>query len=165
MSSDLIEHMTEIHIDEERFHVLTKNVKTKTGICYSHSDHNIINTKFKLTWTPKERKIVKVFKYSDRKGKLKFTKVTTETKHLSEIIDMKKPLDVVTNQFLKRIKGFIHECFTKVKITEHTNNELEKLYDERRILRQNKDEISKQRLEKLELELSTKYSHVMASKY
>ena len=115
ISSDLIEHMTEIHIDEERFHVLTKNVKTKTGICYSQSDHNIINTKFKLTWTPKERKIVKVFKYSDRKGKLKFTKVTTETKHLSEIIDMKKPLDVVTNQFLTGLRALFMSASPKLR--------------------------------------------------
>ena len=138
ISSDLVEHMTQIHIDEERFHVLTKNVKTKTGIAYSQSDHNIINTKFKLTWCPTESKAIEVFKYNDNEGKLKFKKVTSETKHLSEIIDMKKPLDVVTNQFLRRLKGFIHECFSKVKITDHTNKELEKLYDERRILRQKK---------------------------
>ena len=164
ISSDLVEHMTQIHIDEERFHVLTKNVKTKTGIAYSQSDHNIINTKFKLTWCPTESKAIEVFKYNDNEGKLKFKKVTSETKHLSEIIDMKKPLDVVTNQFLRRLKGFIHECFSKVKITNHTNKELEKLYDERRILRQNKDDASKNKLEKLEEELSSKYSDIMADK-
>ena len=135
--------MKQIHIDEERFHVLTKNVKTKTGISYSQSDHNVINTKFKLTWSPTESKIVEVFKYSDKEGKLKFRKVTSETNHLSEIIDMKKSLEVVTKKFLKRLMGFIHECFTKVKITDHTNRELEKPYNERRILRQNKYEISK----------------------
>ena len=105
-----------------------------------------------------------MFKYNDNEGRLKFKKVTSETKHLSEIIDMKKPLDVVANQFLKRLKGFIHECFTKVKITDHTNKDLEKLYDERRLLRQNKDNNSKKKLEKLEEELSSKYSDIMANK-
>ena len=53
VSSDMIKHIEQIHIDDERVHVLTKNLKTKNGIHYSESDHHIINTKFKLTWTPK----------------------------------------------------------------------------------------------------------------
>ena len=56
------------------------------------------------------------------------------------------------------------QCFTKVKITDHTNKELEKLHDERRILRQNNDNNSKKKLEKLEEELSSKYSDIMANK-
>ena len=37
------------NLDVERLHVLTKNRKTKTGIDFSESDTNLINTKFNLT--------------------------------------------------------------------------------------------------------------------
>ena len=80
---------------------------------YSESDHNVINTKLKLTWSPTERPVIEVFKYNDKEAMDKFRKVTTETTHLSKIINMSKPIHVVTNQFLKRLKGFIHECLKK----------------------------------------------------
>ena len=116
ISSDLLEHMDKIHIDDQRLHVLTKNRRTKNGIDYSESDHNIINTKFKLTWSLNQRNIIEVFKYNDKIRKVRFKEATTHTKHLSQIVDMKKPIHIVTKKFLKRLKGFIHQCFTKVKI-------------------------------------------------
>ena len=57
-SSDLIKHIKEMRIDYDRFHLFTKNVKTKTGIDYSESDQNVINTKLKLTWSPTERHVI-----------------------------------------------------------------------------------------------------------
>ena len=135
VSSDMIKDIEQIHIDDERVHVLTKNLKTKNGIHYSESDHHIINTKFKLTWTPSKSKVVEVFMYKNKDSKEKFKKLTSETKQLSQIVDMKKPLDIVTRKFLKRLKGFIHESFNKVKIVETANKELEHLYDKRRALR------------------------------
>ena len=123
-SSDLIEHIIEIHIDEERVNVLKKNLKTKTGIEYIESDHNVINTKLKLSWSPDECKVIEVFKYADKEAQERFRKETTETNHLSSIINMKKPIDIVTNEFLKRLKGFIHKCFKKVKIMDQPNKEL-----------------------------------------
>ena len=90
--------------------------------------------------------------------------LTTETKQLSQIIDMKKPVNIVTKKFLKRLKGFIHECFTKVKIVEKSNKAIEHLYDKRRVLRNIKDLQGKKELEAVENELSFKYSEVMANK-
>ena len=86
VSNDLVKDIEPIHIDDERLHVLTANVKTKNYIHHSESDHNLINTKFKLTWTPCKSKVVEVFKYNSKESK----KLTTETRQLSEIIDMKK---------------------------------------------------------------------------
>ena len=71
ISSGLVEHITQIHIDKDRFHVLNKKVKTKTGISYSQSDHNIINTKFKLTLCPKEGKAIEVYNLSSIKQRPK----------------------------------------------------------------------------------------------
>ena len=59
VSNDLMEHIDEIHVDDERTHVLTKNTKTKNGIVYSESDHNVINTKIRLKWYPQKVKQLK----------------------------------------------------------------------------------------------------------
>ena len=71
-SNDLVRHITQMHIDDDRRHVLTKSVKTKTGIDYSESDHNIINTKLKVPWSPKERPFIEVIKYHDKEALEKF---------------------------------------------------------------------------------------------
>ena len=164
VSNDMIKHIEHIHIDDERLHVLTKCMKTTNGNLYSESDHHIINTKFKLTWTPNKSKAIEVFMYNNKQSKLKFKKLTTDTKQLSEIVDMKKPLDIVTNKFIKRLKGFIHESFERVKIVEKPNKDLEHLYAKRRVLRNKKDLSSRKELEEVEKELGSKYSEVMANK-
>ena len=91
-----------------------KNVKTPKGLECIKSDHNMIQTKLKLKWSPKESKVIEVFKFTDKKAKEMFKKVTTDTKQLSSIIDKDKPLDIVTKQFKKRLNGYIHECFPKI---------------------------------------------------
>ena len=76
--------------------------------------------------------------YTNKDSKEKFKKLTSETKQLSQIVDMKKPLDTVKKKFLKRLKGFIYKSFEKVKIVETANKELKYLYDKRRVLRNQK---------------------------
>ena len=135
VSSDLTEHIEHIHVYDTRKHVLAKNIKTKHGIQYSESDHNVINVKLNLKWSLGNRKVIEVFKYNDVEAKKKFKALTTETNEFSNIVDLKKPLDVVTTKFLKRLKDFIHKSFTKVKIVDKPNKELESLYTKQRILK------------------------------
>ena len=68
-SNDLVENIEHIEIDDERINVLTKNKKTKVGSDYSESDHNLINTQFKITWNGKECKVIEVFMFKDEKAK------------------------------------------------------------------------------------------------
>ena len=75
---------------------------------------------------------------------------------------MNQPIHIVTNQFLKRVKGIIHEGFKNVKIIDKSNEELKHLYNKRRILQNKTDENSKCELEKADQELSEKYSDVMS---
>ena len=164
VSSDLIEHIESIHVDEKRIHVLTKNVKNKNGLECIQSDHNLIQTMLRLRWSPQECKVVEVFKYNDKEAKEKFKKLTTDTKQLSSIVDKDKPLDIVTKQLLKRINGFVHECFSKVKLTDKPNKDLERLYNKRTVLRTKSDAESKKQLESVESELCKKYSEVMFQK-
>ena len=161
VSNDLIEHVLAIHVDEKRIHVLTKNVKNKKGPECIQSDHNIIQTMLRLRWSPKECKSIEVFKFNDKVAKEKFKKLTSNTKQLSSIVDKDKPLDIVTKQLLKRINGFVHECFAKVKIIDKPNKDLERLYNKRTVFRTKADIESKKQLENVESELCNKYSEVM----
>ena len=164
ISSELIKHIEYIHVDDERVHVLTKNVKTQNGICSTESDHNIINTKFNISWSARESKVMEIFKYKDKEALQKFKDMTTNTDKLSKIIDTDKPLDIVTKKFLKRIKGFIHQCFKKVRLIEKEDQRLEELYNIRRLLRTKSDDASIVKLDEVEKELCEKYSEVMCDK-
>ena len=55
---------------------------------------------------------------------------------------MDKPLEVVTNKFMKRLKGFCYQCFKKVKILNKPDKKLEELYNIRRLLRTKEDDNS-----------------------
>ena len=86
VSNDLIENIEKIDIDDKRINVLTKNRKTKEGINYSESGHNVINTKLNITWSANEHKIIEVFVFKDKRAKETFKKETIETNELSKII-------------------------------------------------------------------------------
>ena len=164
ISSDLIKYIEYIHVDDQRVHVLSKNVKTKNDTHYTQSDHNMINTKLNISWSPTENRVMEVFKFKDKAALEKFKYETTYTDKLSKIIDTDKPLDVVTKKFIKRLQGFIHKCFKKVRIVDKEDKKLEELYNKRRILRTKDDEASLIKLDEVENELCEKYSEVMCNK-
>ena len=161
VSCDLVKHIEYIHIDEKQIHVLTKNLKTKHKNKVIKSDHNIIETKINLKWKTKDAKVVEVFKFKDTEAQNMFKEETNKTLELSNIVNSKKPLEIVTKKLVKRIKGFIHSNFQKIKIIDKPNEALEKLYNKRRLLRTQTDDDSIQELEDVENELSEKYSEVM----
>ena len=89
---------------------------------------------------------------------------TTKTDKLSKIIETDKPLHIVTKKVLKRLQGFVHQSCKKVKIVEKVDQQLEALYNKRRLLRTLTDDKSVEELEEVENELSEKYSEVMCKK-
>ena len=97
VSSDIVEYIESIHMDDERINILTRNTKTKNGTEVSKSDHNIIDKTINIRWIPKVSKIVEVFRFKDTKAEQKFKVNITETKALSKISDSDKPLDIVTS--------------------------------------------------------------------
>ena len=160
-SNNLAEHIESIHTDDERKHVLTKNVKVGKVVKHIESDHNIINTKLNITWIKKENPVLEIFKYKDVKAQEYFKDETTKTTELTKIANMNKPIQIVTNKFIKRLKGFIHKCFKKVKIKDTDDKKLEEMYNKRRVLRNKTDEISKTMLEDLNIKLASEYSDKM----
>jgi exonuclease III len=164
MSSDLIKHVESIHIDEEREHVLTKIIKTKKHVKKTESDHNTIQTKINLPWQQKEALQVEIFNFKDTNSLKTFFKLTNETTQLTDIFKNDKPIEVQTKKFIKRINGFIHQSFKKIKITSKPDRKLEGLYDKRRYLRSRSDARSKEELEQVESELAEQYSETMYKK-
>ena len=104
MSSDMTKYIENIHVDEERVDVLTKNVKTNNGICLTKSDHNIITTKLNISWTTHKTKVMEIFNFKDTKSLEMFKQATTKTDHLSKLIDSEKSIHLVTKSFLKDSK-------------------------------------------------------------
>ena len=75
ISSDMMDCLVSIQVDENRNHVLTGFTKTKFGPKRHESDHNSIVTKFNLRW----KKIVKpvkveVFNFNNKEGQKLFMK-------------------------------------------------------------------------------------------
>ena len=92
-SSDLINHIEYIHIDDRREHVLTKLVKKGSHTKKSESDHNIIETRLNIPWTTKFSESVEVYNFKDKESQERFYNATNETNHLSKIFSSEKPLE------------------------------------------------------------------------
>ena len=65
---------------------------------------------------------------------------------------------------MKRVQGFIHQCFQKVNFVDRHNTDLEKLYNKRTLLRSKTDDNSKAELEAVNIEHSEKFAKVMFDK-
>ena len=83
---------------------------------------------------------------------------------LKKIFETTKSLTLQTKSFLKRVNGYIHQRFKKVKIYTKKDHQLEDLYNKRRYLRTKEDQNSKEELEQLEEKLAQKYSESMYKK-
>ena len=72
VSSDVINHVESVHIDEDRIKVLTNITHTKNGLVKKESDHNCIKTKFNIKWEKKEKpQRLEIFNFKDKEGKNK----------------------------------------------------------------------------------------------
>jgi hypothetical protein len=168
VSSDLVKHVEYLHIDEKRDNVLTKlvkNTKSKTKRTIKvESDHNILETKINISWKSKEKSVIEVFNFKDKSSQVNFFNATNGTNDLIKIFETNKSITVQTRKFLKKINGYIHQSFKKVKIVENCDKQLENLYNIRRHLRNMQDEKSKKSLEEIESKLAEKYSDIMYNK-
>ena len=79
------------------------------------------------------------------------------------IFETNKSLEVQTRKSIKRVNGFNQEGSKKVKITNKSDHQLDRLYDKRRYLRTKEDETSIEELEAVEGELATNYSKIMSN--
>ena len=142
-------------IDEKRDHVLTKITKTKKGVIKKESDHHPMITKLALQWNRNmTRERFETFNFRNRESQEKFKEATTKTKDLSTIVSKDKDLNSCTKKFLKRLDGFIHSSFKKIRISNKIDKNIENLMNIRRNLRNKEDVDSKNKLKKVEEELA-----------
>ena len=72
---------------------------------------------------------IEVFNFKDKESLVKFFNATNKCEEFIAIFETKKSLEVQTRKFIKCINGLIHECFKKVKIYSKLYPQLDKLYD------------------------------------
>ena len=90
ISDDLKEQFVSLMVDEERNHILTKVTKSKRGIIKTTIDHNVLVSKFELTWSRKLKpNIVEMYNL-----KAKFKVMTDQGTFLSEVFNNHKDLNI-----------------------------------------------------------------------
>ena len=142
-------------IDEEREKALVKIVKTKKGNEVKVSDHNPIITQFNVHWDKQVRKVrVEMYNLKNKECQDKFKDLTSQHEILSSSLSSKDDLNTSTRKFLKSLNKCITKCFKKIRIVDKPNKEMDKLFDERRKLRNKTDENSRKELEMVENKLS-----------
>ena len=162
VSPDLVQYVESVMIDDKRQFTLTKLIQTKKGIKKTESDHNPIVTKMNLKWDSTiKNKPNEMFNFKNKECQKHFEYETDNTNELSQIIYRDKPTDLVLRQLMKRIEGFSHKCFKKIKIKDKVDLVLEELYNQRAKLRTKEDNESKEKLKEIEKEMADKYSEDM----
>ena len=158
-SEDLVDLVEAIKIDEKREHVLTRMSKTKGGIKTVESDHNIIETQFKLPWSKKRKpNLENIFNIKNKLCQQKFKHATSTNTYLSEVFDNIKDLDKATETFMKRLNKVIHKCFRKVgQKKKNENIKHEHMYNRWKLLRTKDDTQSKHEVKEIEAELAETY--------
>ena len=96
--------ISNVVIDEDKNHVLTRHTKTKNGVKIKESDHMSIITEVKLAWDKsRNTEKIEMYNFKDAEGLTKFKKMTSQDNFLSEVFDdPNKNMNVKTKQFIKR---------------------------------------------------------------
>ena len=141
LSGDLVEDVETVRTDEEQINSLAKFSKTKGVVKVTKNDHNPIITKFKVEFSQKTKKeSKKLFNLKSIDGQKKFKLLTSKPGILSDIFkDDTEDIESLSKKFFKRLNGILHQCFKKIRVTDHENKEITKLFGKRRLLRTKSD--------------------------
>ena len=85
-----------------------------------------------------------------------FKEITSKSNDLSSLFLKDDNLNICTKKFLKRLNGFIQEAFKKIWITDKQNEEIEALFQRRKVLRNKSDDENKDELLQVEQKLADK---------
>ena len=152
VSSDLINDIESLEIDEARNHLLTRISKTKKGVIKKESDHNVLITTFKDTFkTTDNKEKSEMYNLKNKECQKAFKAYTSNTNMLSSVLNADEDIDVLTERLIKKVNGCIAMTFKKVRITRTKKNKLEILHDKMRMF---KKENNKEELEKVNEEVA-----------
>ena len=157
VSSDMVEHIVKMHIDEGRSNVLTSLTNTNKGVVKHESDHNSITTQFNINWTKKDKpKRLETFNFQDKIGQEKFKIMTNNLTKLSSVFDTQDDIELQIKKLLKELSKILHQCFTKIIVKETQNKEINKLFEKKKVLKMKIDIASRKELIKVEADLADK---------
>ena len=72
VSTDMVNHIESVHIDEEKIKVLTSLTHTKKGVVKKESDHNSIEIRLNIEWEKKEKpQRLEILNFKDKEGQKK----------------------------------------------------------------------------------------------
>ena len=108
VSSDLVEDIDKLIIDEDKDHALCKIIRGKATTKVVKSDHNVMITKFKLKWCPEDKYPTTVFNLKNKACQQIFKRETTNTNKLSKVFETNDDINLQTKKFLKLLKGIVH---------------------------------------------------------
>ena len=121
---DLGNEIIEAAIDESRIHTLARYTKKKSGNKIIQSDHNILYSKFEITFERKPRKVRnELFKFRCDTSRQQFLEETTSTNTLSACFQNEN-IQVSSRNFFKTLNSTFHRCFKKVRIRSGNNRQL-----------------------------------------
>ena len=145
-------------VNSDKNHLAHESItKTKIGINDKNSDHNTMLKKLKQNTQLKKHRQVH-FNLKNPEGQNNFKEMTSSN-ILTSIVNKDLDANTLTNKFLKRLDGIIHECFGKVRIKEDdrdNDTDVMKLYDQRNKLRSKEDKASLKELAEVEEQLAEK---------
>ena len=160
--------LIEMTIDDERIHVLHRHIKTKSGTRLITSDHNILFSKYCITFNRKPRKIrTEIFQFKCEESKRKFYEETSSNSRLSSCFSSSHDFESGANKFFKLLNRLFHKCFKKIRIRtgsrkpagdDSIQGKLKLRTELKVFITNNKckiaEQIAKSRLEKIESELA-----------
>ena len=112
LSTDLVDEVEKVTIDEEKHFALENIAKTKKGVKVTKSDHNSIITEFNLNRKLKVKsEKVETFNLKNKDALEKFKKLTSEKGVLTSKVKDEDDINNATNKFLKRLNGCVQQCF------------------------------------------------------
>ena len=103
VSEDIEDMISQVIIDEERDHVLTRYTKTKNGTKIKESDHNSIITHIKANWDKnRHMQKIEVYNLKDIDGIKNSKEMTSKDDFLSEVFnDPNKSINATSKRFIK----------------------------------------------------------------
>ena len=135
-SSDMVNQIESVHIDEKNINVLTSITNTKKGVIKKAIYHNSIETRFNIKWDKKQKpQCLEISNFKDQEGHKKFYEITENSIKLSSVFNNKDHIEVQSKRFLKELDKILHQCFKKNRMRESTNTEVNMLFDKPKVLK------------------------------
>ena len=149
-STDMKKHFENMHVDEERKHVLTRITKSKKGIKVKESDHNVVIAQFNCSMLDVgDKENIEVFNLKNKVCQQRFKEFTSNTSILSSCISDKGDINEVINRFIKKLDGCIATNFEKRRVNKDKNIKDDNLYEQMRVLKDKTDKDSIAQLAKV----------------